>query len=152
MAPFPVLFLLFLGVTLAEIYFLIVVGGWIGALPTVLLVILTSAVGVALARHQGYATLQSLQSLQRALARGEIPAVEMLEGVILLIGALLLLTPGFLTDLAGFICLIPASRRALASWAMKHITVTTSPAPGSTGPSSGRRPRTLEGDFHREDE
>jgi UPF0716 protein FxsA len=149
MAPFPVLFLLFLGVPLAEIYFLIVVGGWIGALPTVLLVILTSAVGAALARHQGYATLQSLQ---RTLARGEIPAVEILEGVILLIGALLLLTPGFLTDLAGFICLIPASRRALASWAMQHITVTTSPAPGPTGPSSGRRPRTLEGDFHREDE
>ncbi len=66
MAPFPVLFLLFLGVPLAEIYFLIVVGGWIGALPTVLLVILTSAVGAALARHQGYATLQSLQSDPRA--------------------------------------------------------------------------------------
>ena len=149
MAPFPVLFLLFLAVPLAEIYFLIVVGGWIGALPTVLLVILTAAIGAALARHQGYA---ALQRLQRTLARGEVPAVEMLEGVILLIGALLLLTPGFLTDLAGFICLIPVSRRALASWAWQRISVTTPPPSGSTGPSSGGGPRTLEGEFHREDD
>ncbi|MGB5305945.1 MAG: FxsA family protein, partial [Gammaproteobacteria bacterium] len=84
MSPFPALLLLFLLVPLVEIYLLIVVGGWIGALPTVLLVVLTAVAGAALARYQGMATLQRLQA---TLGRGETPAIEMLEGVILLAGA-----------------------------------------------------------------
>ncbi len=129
MAPFPVLFLLFLAIPLLEIYFLILVGSWIGALPTVLIVILTAVAGAALARQQGFATLQRVQLM---LANGEMPALELLEGVILLVGALLLLTPGFITDLAGFVCLIPASRRQLALWTMRHLN------PGVTSPD--RRP------------
>jgi UPF0716 protein FxsA len=149
MIPAPVLFLLFLAIPLLEIYFLILVGQWIGALPTVLLVILTAAVGAALARHQGIATLQRLQT---TLARGELPALELFEGVILLVGALLLLTPGFITDLAGFTCLFPAARRVLALWAMRHVkTGVPSPA-GSTGSPAGREGRTLEGEYHREDD
>jgi len=149
MLPAPVLFLLFLSIPLLEIYFLILVGSWIGALPTVLLVILTAAVGATLARHQGLATLQRLQA---ALGRGELPAVELFEGVILLVGALLLLTPGFITDLAGFFCLFPATRRVLALWAMRHIKTGAPPAPGSSGSPPGREGRTLEGEFHREDD
>jgi UPF0716 protein FxsA len=149
MMPAPVLFLLFLAIPLLEIYCLILVGSWIGALPTVLLVILTAALGAALARHQGLATLQRLQA---TLARGELPALELFEGVILLVGALLLLTPGFITDLAGFVCLFPVSRRALALWSMRHIKTGAPPPTGSSGPSSGREGRTLEGEFHREDD
>jgi UPF0716 protein FxsA len=149
MAPFPVFFLLFLAVPLVEIYFLILVGHWIGAVPTLLIVILTAVAGAALARHQGFATLQRVQM---TLARGEVPAVEMLEGVILLLGALLLLTPGFITDLAGFICLIPASRRRLAFWAMRHLTPGVPPPGGPTATSPGREGVTLEGEFHREED
>jgi len=150
MTPFPVLLLLFLLVPLAEIYFLIVVGGWIGALPTVLLVVATAVAGAALARHQGFATLQRLQA---TLARGEAPALEMLEGVLLLIGALLLLTPGFFTDLAGFVCLIPPTRHWLALRGLQRMIVPPSaPGSGPPGPGSASGPRTLEGEFHRDDD
>ncbi len=149
MMPSPVLFLLFLAIPLLEIYSLILVGSWIGALPTLLLVILTAVVGAALARHQGLATLQRLQVM---LSRGELPAIELLEGVILLVGAFLLLIPGFITDLAGFVCLFPASRRAMASWALRHINTGAPPPADSTASSSGREGRTLEGEFHREDD
>ena len=148
MAPFPVFLLLFLAVPLAEIYFLIVVGGWIGAFPTVALVVLTAVLGAALARHQGLATLQRLQ---QTIGRGEPPALEMIEGGLLLVGALLLLTPGFFTDIAGFACLFPATRRWLAVWAVKRFLV----LPPGNAPfrTPGKQSsRTLEGEFHREDE
>jgi len=148
MAPFPVFLLLFLLVPLAEIYFLIVVGGWIGAFPTIVLVVLTAVLGAALARQQGLATLQRLQ---QSIGRGETPALEMLEGVLLLVGALLLLTPGFITDLAGFACLFPATRRWLALWAVKRMFVL--PAESAPLHTPGEHhPRTIEGEFQREDE
>jgi UPF0716 protein FxsA len=145
MAPFPLLLLLFLLVPLLEIYLLIVVGGMIGALPTVALVVLTAVVGAALARHQGLATLQRLQE---TLARGEAPAFEMLEGALLLVGALLLLTPGFFTDALGFVCLLPPTRRRLSLWFLKRFMVM--PRPGQS--PGARQSRTLEGEFHREDD
>ena len=148
MSPFPVLLLLFLLVPLIEIYVMIQVGGIIGALPTVLLVVLTAVAGAALARFQGLATLQRLQA---TMARGETPAIEMFEGVLLLIGALLLLTPGFITDGLGFICLIPITRRALAFGALKRFTVVTPAGPGQK-PPAGHPSRTLEGEFHRDDD
>jgi UPF0716 protein FxsA len=148
MAPFPVFLLLFLLVPLAEIYFLIVVGGWIGAFPTVALVVLTAVLGASLARQQGLATLQRLQ---QTIGRGEPPALEMLEGALLLIGALLLLTPGFFTDLAGFACLFPATRRWLAVWVMRRFMVL--PAENAPFRTPGEQhSRTIEGEFHREDE
>ena len=148
MAPFPVFLLLFLLVPLAEIYFLIVVGGWIGAFPTVVLVVLTAVLGASLARHQGLATMQRLQ---QSIGRGEPPALEMLEGGLLLVGALLLLTPGFFTDLAGFACLVPPTRRWLALQAVKRFMV----VPAGNGPfrkSGEQHTHTIEGEFHREDE
>ncbi len=148
MRPFPIVFLLFLLIPLVEMYFLIVVGGIIGALPTVALVVLTAVIGAALARHQGLATLRRLQD---ALARGETPAIEMLEGVLLLAGALLLLTPGFFTDALGFACLIPPARRALALWGLRHITVIT-PSGTRPQPGGGHQPYTIEGEFHREND
>jgi UPF0716 protein FxsA len=149
MSPFPVLLLLFLLVPLIEIYVMIKVGGIIGALPTVLLVVLTAVAGAALARIQGLATLQRLQA---TLARGEAPAIEMIEGVLLLVGALLLLTPGFITDLLGFACLVPVTRRALAWQVLKRVTVVTPGGAGRPPGTGGHQPRTIEGDFRREDD
>ena len=148
MAPFPVFLVLFLLVPLVEIYFMIKVGSWIGAFTTVVLVVLTAVLGAALARYQGLATMQRLQ---QTIARGEAPALEMLEGGLLLVGALLLLVPGFITDLAGFTCLFPLTRRWLALRAVKRYRV----APAGNAPSgrpAEHQSRTLEGEFRREDE
>lgn len=91
---------------------LIEVGGAIGPLPTVGLVILTAICGVWLLRLEGIATLTRVQE---KLQRGEIPESELLEGIMLIIGGALLLTPGFATDIVGFVCLIPGLRRPLAA-------------------------------------
>jgi UPF0716 protein FxsA len=91
---------------------LIQVGGIIGALPTVGLVVLTAVVGVWLLRMEGLATLTRVQD---KLNRGEIPETELLEGIMLIFGGALLLTPGFFTDFIGFVCLLPGLRRPLAA-------------------------------------
>jgi UPF0716 protein FxsA len=109
MNPFPWLVGLFVVVPIVELYLLIKIGAAIGALPTVALVILTAVLGAALLRQQGFATMRRLQA---SLERGEVPAVEMLEAVALLVGGLLLLTPGFVTDALGLACLLPLTRRA----------------------------------------
>jgi len=142
----PLVFLLFLAIPLVEIWLLIKVGGIIGALPTVALVVLTAVIGAALARHQGLATLRRLQA---TVDRGETPAIELLEGVLLLAGALLLLTPGFFTDALGFACLIPPVRRALALWVLGRMTV-IAPAGPAAKPGSGHQPYTIEGEFRRQ--
>ncbi|MCY4155330.1 MAG: FxsA family protein [Gammaproteobacteria bacterium] len=108
---FRILFLLFVTVPLVEIYFLIQVGQEIGALATVLLCILTAALGAILLRIQG---LLTLMNAREKLRRGEIPADNLLEGLILLGAAVLLLTPGFVTDVLGFLCLVPPLRSTLA--------------------------------------
>jgi UPF0716 protein FxsA len=106
----PLLFLLFIGVPLIEVGLFVVVGQEIGALATVALVVLTAIIGTVLVRLQGIATLASAQ---RQMARGEPPVGPLFDGLCLLVGAVLLLTPGFLTDTIGFLLLLPASRTVL---------------------------------------
>lgn len=108
----PVATLIFLLVPLIEVIILIQVGSIIGVLPTVLLIVLTAVCGIWLLRAEGIATLMRVQS---KLERGEIPDTELLEGVMLIIGGALLLTPGFATDAFGFVCLLPGLRRPLAN-------------------------------------
>ena len=120
MPPFLLIFILIIAVPLLEIYLLIRIGSVIGAMTTLSVVILTAALGAMLLRQQGIATMTRYQA---SLARGELPATEMLEGVILLIGGILLLTPGFLTDVVGFFCLLPQSRRVLIGVVWSRITV-----------------------------
>ncbi|HEB63460.1 MAG TPA: membrane protein FxsA [Gammaproteobacteria bacterium] len=105
-----VLFLLFLIIPIIEIYLLIQVGSVIGAFYTILLIILTAIAGAFLLRIQGLATLRRVQE---AVAMGKVPAMELLEGLMLLVGGALLLTPGFFTDALGFICLIPTLRQGI---------------------------------------
>lgn len=107
---FRFLFILFLLVPLIEIYFLIQVGEVIGAGWTIFAVVATAVIGAGLLRVQGFNTLQRAQL---SMAQGELPAIQMLEGVALLISGGMLLTPGFFTDTIGFILLIPILRQAL---------------------------------------
>jgi UPF0716 protein FxsA len=107
------LLLIFIVVPIIEMMVLIEVGSLIGTLPTIGLVVLTAAVGVWLLRLEGMLTLRRFQE---KLSRGELPETELLEGIMLLVGGALLLTPGFVTDAIGFTCLIPFLRRPIARW------------------------------------
>ena len=100
-------FPIFVVVTLAEIYVLVSVGQAIGGLSTVLLVIITAFIGSSLLRQQGWSTMAKAQ---QSMAEGRTPAMEMLEGVVILVSGILLLTPGFLTDGLGLLGLMPWSR------------------------------------------
>ncbi|WP_341582236.1 FxsA family protein [Marinobacter metalliresistant] len=111
---------LFIIMPIAEMAVLIKVGGMIGVLNTVGLVLLTAVIGAWLLRQQGLATL--LKANQR-LNSGELPAREVAEGLILAVGGALLLTPGFITDTVGFLCLIPGTRHWLAAQALKRMEV-----------------------------
>jgi len=141
MNPLRFLLLLFVLVPLVEIAILIQAGGVIGVGWTVFCVVLTAAVGALLVRAQG---LSTLLRANRSMRSGVVPAVEMLEGACLLVAGALLLTPGFVTDAAGFLLLTPAlRRRAIRRFIARGI-------PGAPPPHSTRPP--LEGDFRRVDD
>lgn len=145
--PIFFLLILFLAVPLLELYILIQVGQVIGALPTIGLCILTAFLGTVLLRQQGLGTLRRARA---SLNRREMPALELLEGMALAMGGVLLLVPGFLTDLAGLVCLIPFTRRLLIRAALKRMRVVYRPMRRrSANDSDG--PRTIEGDFKRRD-
>ena len=107
----PIMLFLFIAIPLIEIYFLIEVGSVIGAFPTVLAVVFTAVLGVFLIRIQGFSTMQKAQSAMQA---GQVPALELVDGMMLLFAAILLLIPGFATDTIGFVLLIPPVRKYLA--------------------------------------
>lgn len=102
--------LLFILVPLLELVLLIELGQLVGLWPTIGLVVLTGAAGAALARAQG---LRTLFAFQEASAGGRIPAQEIQDGLAILVGGALLLTPGLLTDIFGFSLLVPFTRRWL---------------------------------------
>ena len=102
------LFPIFVVMTLLEIYVLVTVGQAIGGLSTVLLVIVTALIGSTLLRQQGWSTMAKAQ---QSIAEGKTPALEMLEGVVILVSGVLLLTPGFITDGLGLLGLMPWCRR-----------------------------------------
>jgi len=101
------LFPIFVVVTLAEIYVLVSVGQAIGGLSTVLLVVITAFIGSSLLRQQGWSTMAKAQ---QSMSEGRTPAMEMMEGVVILVSGIPLLTPGFLTDALGLLGLMPWSR------------------------------------------
>jgi UPF0716 protein FxsA len=102
------LFPVFVIVTLLEIYVLFwVVPDAISGFSTFLLVIVTALIGSALLKQQGWSTMAKAQN---AMANGQTPAFEMMEGVVILISGVLLLTPGFITDTVGLLGLMPWSR------------------------------------------
>ncbi len=104
MNVFPIVFLLFIAVPVIEISLFIQVGSLLGLWPTIAIVLITALVGASLVRSQG---LQTLLSVQSRLQQGEIPAQQIVEGVMLAVAGVLLVTPGFMTDTLGII--IPMS-------------------------------------------
>ena len=104
---FGYLILLFTLVPAVELMLLIEIGGTIGAGNTILIIILTGVLGAYLARLQGFLLFQKIQS---NLNQGIMPNAEMLDGLMILVGGIVLLTPGFITDLFGFLLLIPWTR------------------------------------------
>jgi UPF0716 protein FxsA len=119
-SPMRFLFLLFIIIPIIEITVLIQVGQAIGTWYTVGLVLLSAFIGVNMLRHQG---LSTLMRAQQRLDRGEVPGQEMAEGIFLAVGGALLVTPGFVTDVIGFSCLIPGVRRALIRPLMRRFIV-----------------------------
>merc|ERR1712100_685630 len=105
------LFLLFTVVPALELWLLIQIGSIIGVIETIFLIILTGAIGANLARNQG---IQVLGELNQALQEGKSPAKKVAEGLLILGGGLLLITPGVCTDIVGFSVMIPPFRAALA--------------------------------------
>jgi UPF0716 protein FxsA len=112
------LFLLFTVVPLLELYILIKIGGYIGAFPTVGLVVLTALLGFVLARFEG---LRKLEQIKRSLSLGIVPAEEMLDGVLIFVGGVLLIIPGVLTDLFALILLIPYTRTIFKRWLRRRF-------------------------------
>ena len=102
-----VLFLLFVVVPLVEIYVLVQVGQVIGAWWTILLLVVDSLVGAWLVRREGG---RAWAALRTALSSGRMPATELADAALVLVGGTLLLTPGFLTDVVGFALVLPFTR------------------------------------------
>ena len=141
-------------IPIIEIYLFIEVGGVIGAPATIGIVLLTAIVGAWLFRAQGLSTLARARS---SMEQGQIPAMELLEGPLLLLAGAFLLTPGFFTDALGFVLLIPSPRRAIIQWMLRRGAARFSQSHCQPNPQDPRSHRTshpnapLEGEFRRED-
>ena len=112
------LLLAFTIIPIIEIYLLIEIGSFFGVLTAITFVILTGFLGAFMARMQG---LQTLFRIQESLREGRMPSGELLEALLIVIAGLVLLTPGFLTDSAGFLLLIPTTRNTIISWLQRQI-------------------------------
>jgi len=151
---FARLFLIFTGVSLLEIFVLVKVGGFLGAWPTILLVIITALIGSALVRSQG---LQLVQKLQQRMAAGEMPGQQLIEGIMLIITGVLLVTPGFVTDLCGLLLLQPTIRASIAKVILANVKFAPQATMGgfSNQDFSQKKPHddsVIEGEFeHKED-
>lgn len=112
------LLLAFVVIPLIDLYLLLQIAGWIGALQTVALVVVTGIAGGLLARMQG---VQTLRRLQYRLNTGESPSSELADGALILVGAALLVTPGVLTDAVGFLLLLPFTRPVVRRWLRRYL-------------------------------
>ena len=104
------LLLIILFVPLIEIYLFIQIGGQIGAFNTILIILLTAVIGIYFVRLQGLTTLKSGVT---QLYRNQIPVYEMMSGAALAFAALLLIIPGFATDIVGFLLILPVTRNLI---------------------------------------
>ncbi len=114
-----ILFVLFTTVSLIEIYVFIVAGEFIGVGWTLFAIVLTAFIGAWLVRIQGILTFNRGLSV---LSSGTLPAIELIEGLFLLVAAALLITPGFVTDAIGFLCLSPQLRRQFAKLLIPQLS------------------------------
>ncbi|MDJ0957872.1 MAG: FxsA family protein [Arenicellales bacterium] len=144
---FPFLLLLFFLVPLIEIYLLIEIGGVIGVGWTIFFVVFTAVLGAFLVRAQGFSTINRIRT---QMNQGQLPAMELIEGLFLLIAGALLLTPGFFTDAIGFVCLTPPLRRSIIRYILSKGVI-RGPNQTDTSPRSQSR-RTIEGEYRHMDD
>jgi UPF0716 protein FxsA len=139
----PLLVFLFIVVPIAELFVIIQVGEAIGVLPTIALLIADSVLGSVLMRSQGRAAWRRFNA---ALAEGRVPHREVVDGVLVIFGGALLLTPGFLTDILGLVLLVPPTRalvrRVFLRTAMRRIAVSMA---GAQVPRQRRREDDVDG-------
>ncbi len=152
---FAKLFVLFAIIPIIESALLIEVSDHLGGWNTVALVLITAFIGAQLVRQQGFATLQKAQ---QRMAKGEMPGQQMIEGALLMVAGVLLVTPGFVTDGVGFVLLLPLTRPMIARKLLKalgpHIVMH---ARGAHVNPQGQRPfeddgQTIDGEFTRHQE
>ncbi|MDF1741503.1 MAG: FxsA family protein [Verrucomicrobiales bacterium] len=121
---FARLLLLFIGIPVVELFLFMVLGSKIGIPLTLLIIIVTGALGAHLTRSQG---MQALNKYKAATAQGKLPHEEVLDGLMILVAGAVLLTPGFLTDAIGFSLLVPSIRdsvrKVLGAYLKGKITV-----------------------------
>lgn len=147
MSPFWLFLFILVGVPLFELYLLIEVGSILGALPTIVLSVFTAVLGGLLMRQQGFSTAIRAQ---HSMARGEVPAIEMMEGLLIFLSGAVLLFPGFMTDVIGFLLLIGPLRRALLLYGLKRVQFIQPMQRETARP--GRTQHFIEGEFRREDD
>jgi len=142
------LIILFLLVPLIELYVMIEVGQDIGAISTIALTLFTAAFGLMLTRLQG---LSVLLRVRETMQRGEVPALEVLEGAALMLAGLMLFLPGFITDTLGFILLIAPIRRWLLYGFLRRSGVQRPVQGQPTQGGSQPQGRIIDGEYHKED-
>lgn len=132
-----------------ELFLLLQIGSWLGPTSTFLLILITGIVGAALAKREGLGVLTRLQEEMR---QGMPPGSRLVEGVLVLVGGLLLITPGVFTDLVGFLLIAPPTRRLAAARAVDalsarfefHATGLDGAGLGGVPPTPGERHRPAE--------
>ena len=131
--PWAVLAVLFVVVPIVEIYLIVQLGQAVGPWWTILLLIGAGILGSVLVKREGG---RAWRALQEALASHRMPATELADGALILIGGTLLLTPGFMSDVVGLFCILPftrpVARRALAGVVRRRLVVMTARRPGHT--------------------
>jgi UPF0716 protein FxsA len=139
--PLLALIALFILVPLLELYVILKVGDAIGAVWTILILAADSVLGSLLLRSQGRAVWRRFNE---ALAAGSMPHREVVDGVLVIVGGVLLITPGFLTDVVGLVLLVPPTRTLVRRLAVRRlgrriaVGVAGAPHPGAAGPPPPR--------------
>lgn len=116
---FTRLLLLFTLIPLVELYILIEIGSHFGVMTTIVIIIGTGVLGAYLAKQQGFRVWLNIQT---EVGQGRFPANDLIDGLLLLVAGVVLLTPGLLTDMMGFIILFPVTRQYIREWVKKKLS------------------------------
>ena len=145
---FPILLIAFIIVPIVEITLLIKVGSAIGIGTTILVVIFTAVLGAYLVKQQGFATIHAVQ---KEMNEGRMPAMQMAEGIALLLAGAVLLTPGFITDAFGFALLTPPIRKGLINWFISRSNFSAHTVYGGTSSQTNQTSKSngsvIEGEY-----